>query len=36
MRLMYYERSNRRGLLLWNGGYVSFLRISEVNGVFLS
>ncbi len=34
MRLVYCERSNRRGLLLWNGGCVSFLCISEVNGVF--
>lgn len=34
MRLVYCERSSRRGLLLWNGGCVSFLCISEVNGVF--
>ena len=33
MRLVYCERSSRRGLLLWNGGCVSFLCISEVNGV---
>lgn len=33
MRLVYCERSSHRGLLLWNGGCVSFLCISEVNRV---
>lgn len=34
MRLVYCERSSHQVLLLWNGGCVNFLYISEVNGVF--